>query len=60
MRKLYLSKETIVQKEAEEFHGNVSLASRELNIPRRTIRRWLNGDNVHSYKRYIITLPVLL
>ncbi len=59
MKKLYLLRETVVQKVAEEFHGNGSLASRELNIPRRTLRRWLSGEIVHRYKRYIITLPVL-
>ena len=50
-----ISQETIVQKVKEEYGGNVRKASRELNIPRRTLRRWLTGETVKEYKRFIVT-----
>lgn len=52
-----LSKESIRLKVEEEFNGNVSRASRELNIPRRTLRRNLETPplKMNSIKRYIVT-----
>lgn len=54
---LTISHETLVKKVDEEFDGNISLAAREMRIPRSTLQRWYDKPIKRSknVNRYIIT-----
>lgn len=56
-KKPILSDSSLYQKVSEDFNGNVSKAARELNIPRRTLRRILAKPTNKSsnVKRFVIT-----
>lgn len=56
-RKLKLSRESVISKVKNEFNGNISEASRQLGIERRTLNNWLNNkiSSVDKINRFVIT-----